>query len=467
MNCVVICCDTFRADALLEKEIETPNLDRLRSGGYIFHNAFGEGLPTIQARRTLFTGIRSYPWRFEMDSRGLWPAIPGWHRIPSEQATLSETLLEAGYTTGFVADTYHMFKPTQNFTRGFASWEFIRGQESDNWRSGPLSKIDVSPYRPDGKNDIAGSGHLPQYLLNMQDRASEEDYLPARVFRTASRWLEDNHEQAPFFLWIDSFAPHEYWDPPREFADRYYVARNSRDYIVPQWVRADWAGEDEVRRTKALYQGYVTFVDKWIGRFLEKLEQLGLREETLLVFTSDHGTELWDRGSFGKSGRKMHRYNAQVPLIIAPPGMERERPVEFFVQHQDITATVYGMLGVEPMAPIDGIDLRPYLRRTEGAGSTATGPSERERIIIGWMDYASVRDREWMLSFNATDTAEAPTLFHVAEDSDERNDVAQKYPDVVREYQSFLRDTLDTELPIPVHHRGDKRQLPPFYGYRK
>ena len=151
MNCVIICCDTFRYDMVGHEVVRTPSLDRLTREGVTFTNAFAEGLPTIQARRTMMTGIRSFPWRFEMGCRGLTPAIPGWHRVPDDQTMLSELLLEKGVCTGLVGDTYHMFKPTQNFTRGFCSWDFIRGQEGDPVRSGPLSAVDVSPYHPEGK----------------------------------------------------------------------------------------------------------------------------------------------------------------------------------------------------------------------------------------------------------------------------------------------------------------------------
>ena len=109
MNCVAICCDTFRYDMIGHPVVKVPSIDRLVAEGVNFVNAFGEGLPTIQARRTAFTGIRSFPWRFEMGCRGLTPAIPGWHRIPDEQTALAEHLLEQGVVTGLVADTYHMF----------------------------------------------------------------------------------------------------------------------------------------------------------------------------------------------------------------------------------------------------------------------------------------------------------------------------------------------------------------------
>ena len=119
----------------------------------------------------------------------------------------------------------------------------------------------------------AGHLGLVQYLWNQRDRKREEDYQCARVFRAAMDWLDDNAANAPFFLWIDSFDPHEPWDPPTEYADRYYrygpEVEDPIDFIYPN--NRD-ATPEEQERTKALYCGYVTFVDKWIGAFLDKLE---------------------------------------------------------------------------------------------------------------------------------------------------------------------------------------------------
>ena len=151
MNLVVICVDTFRADIIGKNRklsfVKTPYLDTLARESVVFDKCFGEGEPTIPVRRCLFTGVRSFPWRFETPNEGLQPAGMGWHPIPHKHTTLAERLHDVGYCTGLVTDTYHMFKPTMNFTRGFLSWRFIRGQENDAYRSGPISEIDL----PDGK----------------------------------------------------------------------------------------------------------------------------------------------------------------------------------------------------------------------------------------------------------------------------------------------------------------------------
>ncbi|MBS3761809.1 MAG: sulfatase [Planctomycetes bacterium] len=459
MNCVVICCDTFRADMIDHPVVRVPSLNRLQDEGINFKNAFAEGLPTIQARRTLFTGIRSFPWRFEMGSRGLTPAIPGWHRIPDEQTTLSEFLLEQGVVTGLVGDTYHMFKPTQNFTRGFSSWSFIRGQEGDPVRSGPLSAVDVSPYHPEGKNDLDCWPTLTQYLLNMLDRQTEEDYLSARLFRQATRWLEENKENSPWFLWIDSFAPHERWDPPFEFADQYYVADHSRNYIQPQLVNGMDPDEDEINRTRALYWGYVSFVDKWIGVFLDKLTQMGMLEDTAVIFTSDHGTELWDKGRFGKGGDRLYDYNTRVPLLVRlPAGKDGGSERDDLAQHQDLFPTICHLMDVEP-DPALGLDGRNLL----------TPPSEAPaKTITAWYGNVSVRDLHWNMIIDSTgENPDKKELYDLTSDPEETQNVYEENPEVVEEFTDYLEDTLGP-MPYEIKHTGDNRQAPPLSGlYRR
>jgi arylsulfatase A-like enzyme len=457
VNCVVICCDTFRYDMIGHPVVRVPNLDRLAAEGITFTHAFAEGLPTIQARRTCFTGIRSFPWRFEMGSRGLTPAIPGWHRIPDEQMTLAEYLYEKGVITGLVGDTYHMFKPTQNFQRGFCSWAFIRGQEADPVRSGPLSKVDVSPYHPEGINDLKRWPSLTQYLLNMLDRHTEEDYLTPRLFRRACAWLDENRENAPWFLWIDSFAPHERWDPPFHFADAYYATEESRNYIQPQLINGTDPSEAEIERTKALYYGYVTFVDKWLGTVLDQLGQMGRLEDTMVIFTSDHGTELWDKGRFAKGGDRLYRYNTGIPLIVRLPGGERGGTTcEDFVQHQDIFPAIARRFGFDIEA--DGLEL-------DGRDFLDPDSAPPEKVITAWDANVSVRDRKWNLVIDSAGEGDREELYDLEADPAESNNVYDDQPEAVAEMKAFLEETLGP-LPYPIRHKGDRRQAPPL-GFLK
>jgi len=451
MNVIVICMDTLRADIVehtWQDRVDIPNLDALRASSVVFTSAWAEGEPTIPTRRSFFTGMRSYPWRYHIDDRGSSPNLFGWHAIPTEQTTLAEYAAAQGVCTGLIADTWHLFKPTMNFTRGFAGYEFIRGQEGDALRTGPIEAVVplLRKYLPDEIANLKDRGGVAKYLLNVLDRHCEEDYFAPRVFRAAARWLRDNVGNQPFFLWIDSFTPHEFWDPPVEFADRYFAKPGVRDFIYPQMVQSfRKLTDDEVRRTKALYYGYITFADKWVGHFLQTLTDLNLWRNTVVILTSDHGTELMDKGQFGKSARALHPYNTRIPLWIRHPNRRfHGKKCHAFVQTHDLFPTVLRFLNVRH-DPVDGQDIWPL----------ATGQTRRirEEVIMGWMEWASVRTKTWNLIVNTVSDDPQPRLFAVRDDPDEQRNLAARYPDVVAELQAKLEELIGTPLPARYVHQ--------------
>jgi arylsulfatase A-like enzyme len=458
LNLVCICCDTFRADIIGPGKklsfVETPNLDQLARESVVFDRAYGEAQATIQMRLAFFTGNRTFPYDRNPGARGLMCQSLGWHRIPDEQTALAEKLFEAGYVTGFVTDVFHMFKPTMNFHRGFMHWDFIRGQEADPVHCGPLDAVDVTPHIPDDDSPNGLHDVLRQYLIGIQDRRTELDYFTPQVFNGAIRFLEDNHRRPPFFLWVDSFAPHELWDPPMYYADRYCVSENGKSFILPQVGNRRSAAtitDGDIERTKALYYGYVTFVDKWIGALLSTLDEMRLLDDTIVLFTSDHGTELMDNGVFSKNLHGPRSYNHQIPLMIRMPGKQHAGAhVEPFVLSHDIHATILDLLGVEHPEPIQGQSVWPLV----------TGEAEDlhgDTIISGWTQRACVRDREWALIIDTIAEGARPELFHTGSDPYETENVAEEHPEIVTDRVRKLEDFLGGPLPYSYGHQVDLR----------
>jgi len=455
MNLIVICPDTFRADMIgpgkKMSHVETPNLDAFARESVSFERAFGEGQPTLQMRRAFLTGRRSFPWRYNYDRRGHWHHAPGWHKIPPDQDTLAEILVKRGFFTGMIADTYHMFKPTMNYTRGFCIYDFIRGQETDNWRGGTLDMIEDQlrkhTRQPLNSPRLLG---LAQYLWNQRGRQGEEDYQCARVFRAAMRWLEDNAANAPFFLWVDSFDPHEPWDPPTAYADRYYPY-DGIDFIYPN--NRD-ATPEEQERIKALYCGEVTLVDKWVGAFLNVVDELGLWEDTVVMVTSDHGTQLRDHTRFGKGPDELHPFNTQIPWYIRHPQGPRGKQIDAFVQSHDLAPTALRLLEV-PYANVDGQD----------AWALVTGEREelRDHVVIGWAGFvsanaggrASVRDEEWNYVVSVHEDDPEPELYHLPSDPDEVHNVHDRHPDVVARQRVRLEAVVGQPIPAQLNEVCD------------
>ncbi len=452
MNVICVCLDTFRADIIGPgrkfSHAHTPNLDAFHSSGIRFNRAFGEGQPTLQVRRALFTGMRSFPWRYNFDRRGHWHHAPGWHKIPPEQDTIAEVLLERGYLTALIADTYHMFKPTMNFARGFAHLDVVRGQESDNWKSGDPRLIEAQlarHVRP--PVDMSAHVGMVNYLLNQRHRKDKDDYQCARVFNAASEWLADNHSVGPFFLWVDSFDPHEPWDPPAEYADR-YCEHDGLDFIQPGPAYAgDGPSELELRRIEALYLGEVTLVDEYVGRLLNAVADLNLMDDTMIVILSDHGTQLLDQGKFGKGADELHPFNTQLNLMVRVPGGPTDLDVDAFVQNHDLMPTLLGRLGVRADWT-DGDDLWPLV--------TGEQTAVRDRIVTGWASFvtgnavgrASVRDDRWNFCTAVGYEDEAgDELFDLETDPEERRNVAGLHPEIVSERRGDVEAVIGQPLP--------------------
>lgn len=464
MNIICICLDTFRADIIGPDKklsfVETPHLDAFAAESVVFDRAFGECQPTLQTRRSLFTGRRTFPWRFNFDRRGHWHHAPGWHKIPPDQDTLAEILVANGYLTGFVADTYHMFKPTMNYTRGFVTYDFIRGQESDNWRYGTRESIE-DLIRAHVREPINWERHggLMQYLFNQRFRKREEDYSCARVFRRAAKWLEENAANAPFFLWVDSFDPHEPWDPPREYADRYMPNWEGKDFITPGASgEGDGPSEAEKERIKALYFGEVTLVDRWVGHLLEQVENLGLRDDTLVMLLSDHGTQVLDHGRFGKGADMLHPYNTQLNWMVRHPGVEGGLHIPGFVQTHDLLPSVLGLLEI-PCETVDGEDI--WAMVTGGRNAV------RDHAVIGWAAFsngpatgrASVRDDRWNYTVSLDDV-EKEELFDLENDPEENDSVVADYPEVVAEQRSRIEAVIHQPLPAQFNEVCDQGPSP-------
>lgn len=444
VNAIIVVLDSLRADHVGcygNDWIKTPTLDALARESITFTRAFPESLPTIPMRRALHTGCRTWPFADWLPQRGDWVIAYGWQRISEDQTTLAEML--SGYETAFITDTYHQFKPSMNFHRGFRQWRWLRGQEVDLYRSRALvTEEEVTAFMPDA---LAGSDGewwralVRQHLANQRQRRGEEDCQAPRVFREAMQWLEDNRSMEPFFLLVDCFDPHEPWDPPRSYVEPYDPGYSGREVITPKYGPTDYLSEAELKHMRALYAGEVTMVDRWLGLFLERARELGMLEDTLLIVTSDHGHQIGEHGVTGKLSWGMWYELMDVPLFLRLPGGDGAGTrVDAFAQHHDIAPTVLAALGVEPAEPMDGVDL---------AGLAAGRIAPREYITSGFNNYSWYRDdRHCCIVRN--DAAES-SLFDMEADPLQQNDLSAQEPALVKEL--YRRIEAEAGGPLPIH----------------
>lgn len=435
MNLIVICTDSFRADYLGcygNEWIETPYLDRFASDSVLFESAWGESLPTIQARRVYFTGRSLLPFpEGEVQPKGVWPGLPGWLPLREDVVSLSEYLSDQGYFSGLITDVWHYFKPAMNLHRGFSTWQFVRGQESDPWRSAPNSAFDTRDYVPEHLWSESADRALRQYLVNTQDFRREEDYFCASTFRSAVRWLENNVDKKPFFLWVGTFDPHEPWDCPREYALRYHDDYPCERFIYLYGIEQGRARPEDIPAIRGVYAGLVSLVDRWVGFLLDAVERMELFEDTIIVFTSDHGTEIGEHGLIQKHAHLLHPPVVRLPLIVHVPGRSSAgRRVGEFVSAVDFMPTFLGLMDLDGPEGMTGLDFWP----------TVQGQAVRDHVVTGFGWHGSVRNAEWNYIFpTRPDPGVRPRLYNVREDPEEQTNVLSDCPEAVEQMKGIAR----------------------------
>jgi len=421
MNIIQIVSDTFRRDYLGcygNSWIHTECLDRFAKDSLIFDNAYIASFPTIPHRHDLFTGRYTFIYST-------------WAPLPRDEIILSQLLRQAGYVTMLIVDTPHMIRDAHYFDRGFDGWWWIRGQEHDRYMTNP-------PDDPEERQKALGR----QYLQNVSLRRFEEDYFVAQTMTSAIKWLELNYDQhEKFFLHIDTFDPHEPWDPPKWYADMYDPKWKGGEvpggaYILgEERPAASDLTEEQLNHLRALYAGEVTLVDRWIGRLLQKIDDLGLLEDTAIIFTSDHGTYIGEHNYVGLIIR--------LPDSVGAPSGRRDE----IVQSPDLMPTILELAGVKIPPTVQGRSILSIIR----------GENEEERNIavssaslVGQRlpNWITVTSKGWALLASQVESEVKSELYDLSKDPQETENLIDERPEIADELRSkmieFLR-SLGTE----------------------
>ena len=446
LNVILLVSDTFRADNLAaygSQWVDCPNLNRFAEKAIVFEDAYPEGMPTIPIRRQLYTGRRIVPTYYYYQHEPV--QLPGCHHLYNEDVTLSEVLTEAGYATALIADLPHLQRPGRNFHRGYRYYDWVRGQEIDYYGQAPRKEPDFLDLYPAeyldqpqlNKQFAAGQqfrAFLNQYTANRKRWLKDGDSLAEQTGRKAVAWLKENRQEAPFFLHVEAFDPHEPWDPPQQFLEKYLKEPGPHSWPEPPYGDVQVPPEG-VRRLRANYAGEASNVDFWFGKILDTVEELGLLENTVVIFMSDHGAMLGEQGQFVKGPERLRKQVTHVPLLVRVPGNQYAgKRVPGFVQIPDIMPTILGRLDLKSPARVTGSDLWPYV-----AGQRSN-PRDHVVQAYGWI--AAVRTPEW--NYSAIWNKEkyegryAPQLYDRKKDPEELQSVADQYPAVVKELQTKL-----------------------------
>lgn len=352
LNVVLIITDTFRYDNIGNRgavmPVRTPALDRFAAEQATeVHGFYTGSFPTIPHRTDIATG------------RLGWPNY-GWQAIDQSSPNhVAKILRQKGYVTQLICDCPHLFN--SRFQHGFDAAFQNRGQEGDK----PFLHLNdpIAEVMPHEKTRLQpmyrGKSLADTHRWTNRYFTTEQETFPAKTGGTAVRWLEENSEAGPFFLWVDFFDPHEPWDAPE-----YLVRRYDPDYVGPPMLHPNYGRSSdytdiELQNLRAHYSAEAELVDRYVGRVLQKIDDLQLWESTVVIVTSDHGMSLGEHGRTGKTNISdgddrywpIYPEIGHVPFLVAAPQVPKGGSVPLLAQPMDFLPTVGDLAGINLEPP--------------------------------------------------------------------------------------------------------------------
>lgn len=405
-NILIIHSDQHRFDCLGingHPTLRTPNLDRLAAEGVNFSQAYTPVPLCVPARNCQLVGcwptdhlcIANYDTEAP---RGAIDGLPAYSRM----------LSEAGYRTAYL-QKWHVDQQL-----GPSEFGFEQVVEPRQWAEA----------RREAGYDLLKEANWFGQIDPAPEQWSRLNWDADRVIDLLGDTARDDR---PFFIRWDPFEPHLPCQPPRRYAEMYPVEEvppwpgsadtlAGKPYIQRQmrrtWGLDEWTW-DQWAPVVARYLAVITQLDDQVGRVLKELEQLGLAENTLVIYTTDHGDMCGSRGMIDKHNI-MYDDVVHVPMVMRWPGrIDPGQTCDEFVCHElDLASTLLEVAGLEPPETFRGTSLVPV--------ACDGGSTGREDIFsmyfgnqFGLFSQRMVRDRRWKYVFNATARDE---LYHLAED---------------------------------------------------
>lgn len=383
--------------------VQTPNLDRLAARGLQFTNAYTVSPICGPARASLATS--RYP--HEVNSYGNATCYDG--KTPSVAHRLTANGI-AACSVGrmdFLPDIDHGFDAVYPCPRDpLAFAEFMR--------SPPVKRFD-----------------MPHKMLRVEHLDNPSLPHPLKLMLS---WLEQPHRhEQPWHLFANFVKPHCPFIVPKKYVAAYdgleiplpVIPEGYLENLHPalkqqrfHWNIEDVRPDDELHLIRKSYYAMITWVDAAIGLILEKLEEQGILDETLIIYSSDHGDHLGDHGMWQKCN--FLESCARVPLLMAGPGVPQGRQVDTPVSHLDISPTILSAMGCNVPEDMRGQDLLTLAGRgAEEAGRAVFGEYHGPGAVTGEF---MVRQEQWKyIHYEGM----SPQLFNLRDDPGELHDLGE------------------------------------------
>jgi arylsulfatase A-like enzyme len=345
---------------------KTPHIDRLAARGVRFDRAYCAFPLCGPSRNSMLTGL--YP-----NSTGILANQQIFRQTIPAQVSMSQAFRHSGYFAARIGKLYHYNVPNSIGTNGHddpASWELELNPAGVDRLEEHAKIFSLTP------NQFGGT--LSWYASPQSD-AKHTDGLMAED----AEWVLERcakRQDRPFFLAVGFFRPHTPYVSPQAYFDMY----SEKEMPVVQGVKEDQADipapglgshkkeqekltDDLRRQTRQAYLASISFMDAQVGRVVAALDRLGLADNTIIVFTSDHGYHMGEHGLWQKMS--LFEESSRVPLlIVAPGGTSKGAVAKSPVSHVDLFPTLAQLCGIKAPANLQGQSLAPMLRDPQLAG---------------------------------------------------------------------------------------------------
>ncbi|HSI75287.1 MAG TPA: sulfatase [Lunatimonas sp.] len=421
-NIIYILADQWRASATGyagDPNVRTPNLDLLEKESFNFRNAVSVIPVCTPYRASLMTG------RFPT-STGMF--VNDLHLPPSELC-IGDALLEGGYQTAYIGKWHldgqgrHSFIPPDR-RRGFEYWKAAECDHNYN--------------------------HSHYYTGNSREKLYWDGYDVFAQTNDAQQYIRDHADKdKPFALFLSYGTPHfPHLTAPEEYKSRYpldkiTVPANVPDSTINEALLLEFQG----------YYAHCEALDKSIGDLLATLDELGLAENTLLVFTSDHGEMLGSHGVRAKAKQVPLGESARVPFLLRFPSLhgDKGKVIDMPLNTPDIFPTIFGLVGLSVPGTTEGDDLSSVVRdgvERENRGVLYMMPAPFEKGEYG-REYRAVKtskfsyvrslDGPWLLFDDEADPLQLNNLVFNTDYADEVQKLDKKLDDLLKEIGDDFR----------------------------
>ena len=414
----------------------TPNLDALASTGLRFSNAYCTNPVCVPSRASILTGLYTHNHR-------AWNNATPW---PIDPKTAAHHFTRAGYVTGLIGKMHFVDAQTHGFDYrlDFNDWFQYLGPKTRIWAD-ELGRANSGAGMPQ-VDDLWSDFGDPWSGLRENDqrkgsvavggpsRLAEPDHFERFVARESIRFLKNFGGRRPFFLMASFLKPHDPFMPPERFAQLFAAARtplprtwNKVDVNnVPREIRGrieidrptpELKDPAMARLRRAMYYANLAFMDECAGDILRSLNELGLADNTIVVYSSDHGEMLGEHNLWAKF--VFYEPSVGVPLIFRVPGLIGQGQVSATpVSLTQLLPTLCELCGLDAPSGVDGQSLVPLLHEPSARTDTAVfaefnlnTPSAKSMIRRG----------DWKYSHYVNDT---PELYNLRDDPDELKNLA-------------------------------------------